>query len=1466
MAISNLRRWLISAALSLSSSVIFAGAVGDAFDLDEELGNPNDSCPGLGAGNPIHVGLGNKFQEIPVYRGVGSNPLEFTWYYNSELLHKEAWRHNLQFQMHSVAKHSTSNANFLDLQYKGKDGSGVFIETENAIITGIAGYSSICDLPTKPPEDNPEIINYSKDRAHKVITTTTTFDSSCSAIKRISKFVYSRPNGIKEVFYRKINSVNIGGGETFWTISNGFHQWNKEIHFPNGDKHTYLYSYENQNDTQIYRVDAQHSNGQSYYVEYDIYSPSATATSGEILPSRLVVGDLIWTFDYEYTTGTAPGIYVLKKINGPNNNSMEFVHQSTPIDLGGYFRHKIMLTDWLINDEHYAGWVYDNQHRAYRSYHGPHFSSSYTGSAFPDDSMSGAVELSNLDHHDIRTATNEYGKATDYQFWKIEGIDGVSKTKLTEIRGEASTNCLATNSVISYDELWRKDTITDPKGIQTQYTYTQGENARGHIHTITYGKGTPDAQTTTLVYADEDKKLIDKIYRNGLTIDYDYFPNGRLSDITYIDTTDHTLPYSTNGETRHYQFDYEYDSANADKVAKILIDGPRTDVTDISSYEYDTLGRLIAYKNALGHTTRYSNFNAWSVAETITDANGQVINLSYTDGFNQPLLSSIELVGQSPLTITYNAFELPEVVTYPNGMSFTYLYRTGDSNTLYQIENQLGQKITIDESFDTANQVKDFIIQTFDSGTSTASFDYHQVFDALGRLYQSLPHQGSIEFNYDKNNNLEWVKESGINSRGIATILQTQRTFDALDRVESVIAPGAGTTTGDYNDQNQQEGVTDDAARYTQTVYNAFGDALQVISPDSGITTHVYDAAGNIISSTDARNIKVQYTYDALNRLTAIQYPNTSENVTLTYDESDWDQQGIGRLTGITGPSGVTRFVYNRNGELTAQEWTFKGHTYVTGYAYTNGLLTTIDYPSGRQITYEYDDLGRIENVVTTEQGLPKNLITNTRYLPFGPLESFTYGNGLIQSYGFNNNYDLTALQVDDLLQLGYEYDDFGNIQTITDYIQTENDQSLKYDDASRLDEATSYYGTLLYGYNTIGNRESETHNGQLTALNYFNDSQLQSLTGAKSANYVYDAKGNMVNKNGITLNYNQASRLSSAVIGSSVTHYVYNVFNQRVFKSHLNRVYHYDALGNLIAESDATSGEFTKEYFYANNQLIALSEVSQTSPWIPIAVGDITLIIPNPQALENPTRGQFYFVHTNHLGAPVKVTDTQQGVVWEANYTPFGEATLNRATITLNIRLPGQYADAETGLYYNWHRYYAPDLGRYITSDPLGMVDGPNTYAYVQNNPVNYIDPLGLATCSYSITAHTLVCDSTLDIEGPPQRVTVGPENVFSGAGEDRNNPNSVNNKLSGPIPPGVYEMVTSEKYGGSFWLRENWFQRQLCLHLGKGRCGFFLHKGTLSDGCINVNKMDENAMQEWDRMSDMLSKERDNWLEVQY
>ena len=121
----------------------------------------------------------------------------------------------------------------------------------------------------------------------------------------------------------------------------------------------------------------------------------------------------------------------------------------------------------------------------------------------------------------------------------------------------------------------------------------------------------------------------------------------------------------------------------------------------------------------------------------------------------------------------------------------------------------------------------------------------------------------------------------------------------------------------------------------------------------------------------------------------------------------------------------------------------------------------------------------------------------------------------------------------------------------------------------------------------------------------------------------------------------------------------------------------------------------------------------------------------------------QVYYIHTDQLGTPRLITDSNNAKVWEwRNDDPFGNNPPNEnpsglGTFSFNPRLPGQYADKETGTNYNYFRDYDPETGRYRESDPIGLQGGINTYGYVGGNPMSYSDPLGLNPLSDSDRSH---------------------------------------------------------------------------------------------------------------------------------
>jgi len=138
-----------------------------------------------------------------------------------------------------------------------------------------------------------------------------------------------------------------------------------------------------------------------------------------------------------------------------------------------------------------------------------------------------------------------------------------------------------------------------------------------------------------------------------------------------------------------------------------------------------------------------------------------------------------------------------------------------------------------------------------------------------------------------------------------------------------------------------------------------------------------------------------------------------------------------------------------------------------------------------------------------------------------------------------------------------------------------------------------------------------------------------------------------------------------------------------------------------------------------------------------------------NGQPLVKIEGASTYYYHNDHLATPQKMTDSSGTVVWSADYKPFGEATVTVSTITNNLRFPGQYFDAETGLLYNLNRTYNPVPGRYNESDPIGIAPNDrgelnHLYIYVNNNPITRTDPTGLQECPDCTKADPLPASSS--------------------------------------------------------------------------------------------------------------------------
>ena len=328
----------------------------------------------------------------------------------------------------------------------------------------------------------------------------------------------------------------------------------------------------------------------------------------------------------------------------------------------------------------------------------------------------------------------------------------------------------------------------------------------------------------------------------------------------------------------------------------------------------------------------------------------------------------------------------------------------------------------------------------------------------------------------------------------------------------------------------------------------------------------------------------------------------------------------------------------------------------------------------------------------------------------------------------------------------------------MADLYDPTGDRVFGYDDLDRLIHAEGAWGVLDYTYDKTGNRLTRTADGQAGTYVYQpGTSRLLSVDEVFPAQhqYGYDDAGRVVSADNLILAYNAAGRLSSVVQTFPLDQtpfglYTYNALGERVKKTAgaATTVYHYDRDGRLIAESDP-SGRFGRTYVYLGDERLAAYEpvgLSQTIEALRVLSGEETagakdldgdgrlgaadaLAGLQMVAGVRPLPGDlaYYFVN-DHLGTPVKVVNQAGIVVWGGTTLPFGAVEGGSRVFDNRFRFPGQYFDAETGLHYNYHRYYDPTIGRYTTPDPIGLDGGINLFTYSNNSPINLIDPLGLA------------------------------------------------------------------------------------------------------------------------------------------
>jgi RHS repeat-associated protein len=621
-----------------------------------------------------------------------------------------------------------------------------------------------------------------------------------------------------------------------------------------------------------------------------------------------------------------------------------------------------------------------------------------------------------------------------------------------------------------------------------------------------------------------------------------------------------------------------------------------------------------------------------------------------------------------------------------------------------------------------------------------------------------------------------------------ANVNRQSRT-NAFGRISSVFHdmndPTYPATRYHYDRRGNLLRVKDATGLTTTTLYDDFGRLVVELRPGGLATAYTYDAAGNV-SSMKRNGAVYNYTYDGRNRLTSdgvsvfnydLLDPATTgafEGSFLCEDGREVDfvlQNTAGRLTAVLHQAGATYYSYTPFGEV---ELVFEQHgdwfepckLESTRYARDAlGRLTSITYPSGRIVRYEFNPGDLWPTGVTVEGPVSHAVASAITYDADGSVRGFV-GTAVdvtvernLEGHVISSRYESGGEELFDWDASARDGD--GNPTVVRDRA-TPNYLSVGYDGQGRLNRVRGRmrgYQDCTYKYDAVGNRTTETCYDRPITYEYEDDSTQTHVLSEQSWTHEHPGQcgtGNLKEERRATnahvgrghvrrtypekfprgdgyvdLEIDELDRvLAASRRGGGAVKFYYDHRKLRTSKERAEcswcpvtgwTDFTYGADGNLLAEQDSVG--ITREYIWLAGQ--------------PIAV-----------IIDNGLGEELYVLGLDHLGTPMRAFAADTGAIaWAADYEAFGKAweylpdSRAKPGIEINIRFPGQYLDRETGLHYNWHRYYDPNTGRYPTADPMGVQSDPSFYSYAAGNPLNRIDPNGLSASGRRLPHSSLHC-----------------------------------------------------------------------------------------------------------------------------
>lgn len=971
----------------------------------------------------------------------------------------------------------------------------------------------------------------------------------------------------------------------------------------------------------------------------------------------------------------------------------------------------------------YASWSYDDQGRAISSEH------------------AAGVEKVTLQYPDIKAVdqgeivetliTNSLGEQSVYSWQKNTNLN---QELLLSSRGTGCATCPETGYSYLYDSVGRLTNVittglgSSPVSGELSYSYDSfgrlslvnrtDNNGKDHLIERYEYQGTsllpsavvtrsvnPDGESSDTYVRDERGRII-TLNKHGYT--------PVLTDSAKAVTIIAGIPVFFEPTLAITHFNYN------DEGHLISVNGPREDVDDSVKLNWDSNGYL----------------------EHITTPAGSMLNVLDRNSFGLITSYKSGLLGKEPVHVTYNQSHLVTSLIHRN--RGTYLSYDAQDRLIKAIRPS-GEEINFE--YDTAGRLiysedsnGQSVVSEHDDESRTIEESRRtgagEIIESLSMLYGA---QGRVE---------GYIRES--NAAGNPSREQFEMYYDELNRPSQVFDINTGGqvsfsysdsgllnswTNGEGFSEQQGHDAKDQIISYTDSRGNQTGyikddneRVIALINPDTGITQYQYDLAGNRIEKRDANGSVIQYRWDEANRL--VEKQGVDNTTKYSYHKNN------GRLLSTSNDDTSEYFLYDDHAQLIEHRREIDSHQFVTRYTYDDhGRIHKKTLPDGQVLVHHYhenskrmDDLraitreslfGFVQETIlaeidtNTSDGTSGHLAHNGQYTQRqhttdGRISSILYGSGPSVSYRYNSEGRITEIDSENLIrQFGY--------------------------DRGQLSFAYEGDSVHTYSYDELGNRthSAEVNNdGEILSANTYRYpeegdgnrllEEFDSLTG-QSTSTNYDLIGAPLARHGIEsveYEYNEDGRPIRVLKNSQlIAEYAYNSFGERIRKTR-----------------HTSSGTRITYYLYDGHQLTAEIETAdQTSRRNELSYRHTVFV--EQQPLAYLIDQNVYSIDTDHLGTPIKLTDAAGDTSWQATYDVFGKATVEQASIQFRHRLPGQYFDEETETHYNYYRDYDPGTGRYLTSDPIGLDGGVNTYAYALNDPLGLTDALGLAPDDTQLT-----------------------------------------------------------------------------------------------------------------------------------